>query len=166
MNRLIAALCCALFVVACDGRNGNILPAAPTTLPQSTSPASPRPMPPASVPATAIRIAVGHVVTARVTTNDPLCWPGWPYHCRHYALTAPSDGIFEVTMRWSSEISDPYPLDIGLLPPDEWLLPVVGPGSQRRLSFQVAAGAAYVIEISSYLIPGAEFDLTTRLLAN
>jgi hypothetical protein len=109
-------------------------------------------------------MAVGQLVNGHVTMNDPLCGPGWPHRCQHYVLTAPTKGILEVTMTWSSEISDPYPLDIGLLPPNDFLLPTVGPGPQRRLAVQVAAGGAYVIEIWSFLTPGAEFDLTTTLL--
>jgi hypothetical protein len=69
-------------------------------------------------------------------------------------------------MRWSSELQEPYPLDIGLIAPNDGLIPEVGPGTQRRLSFGVVVGGTYVIEIWSFLDPGEEFELTTALLAN
>jgi hypothetical protein len=59
MNRLIATLCCAFSVVACNGEKENLLPTAPTPLRQSLPGRVPEPTPPHAVPPTAIGIAIG-----------------------------------------------------------------------------------------------------------
>jgi hypothetical protein len=117
------------------------------------------------VPTTAATIAVGEVVNSQVTMDDPLCDPGWPHRCRYYRLTAPADGVLDVTMRWSSQQPDPYPLDIDVISAIGRMgLPAgVGPGPQRRVTLRVKAGDTYVIEIWSFLSPGEGFELSTTL---
>jgi hypothetical protein len=151
----------AMVALGCDGAR-SVLPTAPGELdPRATTPAA-APV----VPTNAATIVIGEVVNSKVTMDDPLCDPRWPHRCRYYRLTAPADGFLEVTMRWSVEQPDPYPLDIDIisafgrmgLPPD------VGPGPQRRVAPRVKAGDTYTIEISSFLSPGEAFELTTALL--
>lgn len=102
-----------------------------------------------------------------MTQNDPLCDAGWPHRCRHYRLTAPAAGVLKVTMTWSSQVADPYPLDIGVVDPlGRTYYPSVGPGAQRQVSVQVSAGTTYVIEIWSSLSPGEEFELHTAIEPN
>jgi hypothetical protein len=115
------------------------------------------------VPTNAATLALGEVVKSHVTVNDPLCDPGWPHRCRYYRLTAPADGVLEVTVRWSSRQPDPYPLDIDLISRFGRMgLPVaVGPGPQRRMILSVKTGDTYAIEIWSFLSPAEAFELST-----
>ena len=105
-------------------------------------------------------IAIGRSITSRVNPDDPMCAPPWPYRCRYFEFTPPSDGIIEVTMTWSSQVATSYPLDIDIIDAKRTNWPVsVGPGPQRRLRGRVDAGATYLIEIWSFLTPGEEFEL-------
>jgi hypothetical protein len=114
----------------------------------------------------AFHIGRGETVRARVTTDDPLCSPDWPHHCRRYRLIAPRDGLFEVVMTCAAS-ARAYVLDIGVIdptgqmwlpPPEQWRL-----GAQRSVKLPVTAGSAYVIEIWSSSAPGELFELTSSL---
>ena len=155
-----AAVSFAMLALGCDGGT-SVLPTGPSQLPPRATTPTPGPL----VPTNAATIAVGEVVNSHVTMDDPLCDPGWPHRCRYYRLTAPVDGVVDVTMRWSSQQPDPYPLDIDIISVLGRMGPpvAVGPGPQRRVTLRVKAGDAYAIEIWSFLSPAEAFELSTAL---
>lgn len=155
----ISIVCLGLVALGCDRG----LPTAPT--PGAT--AVPLPLPsPSPQPPFGSDIEVGEVITSRVTPDDPQCGLVAPFFCRYYRLTPPRDGVLHVTLAWSPQLHDNYPLDMGVIDPHgrERTATVVGP-AQRGVSLRVTAGAPYVIEIWSFLSPAAEFELRSSLSA-
>ena len=135
------------------------LPTAPTTRPEAPLP------PPTGTPRTfSQRIEVGDIVEGVLTAHDPLCDPGWPYRCRYYGLTVPSTGTLLVTIAWNPEISDPYPLDMGVTDERgrEWASAANRRGD-RIVAIPVTEGATYVIEVWSFRSPDEPFQLRTSL---
>ena len=157
----ISLLCLAVLASGCDAVS--TFPTSPGAVtPQPSAP--PPPPPPVSRSEVAVDIALGQVVRSHVTDDDPLCDPAWPYRCRYYRLIAPTSGVLNVSIAWSPQARDPYPLDIGVV--EERGLeyfPLVGPDTQRQVSLRVTAGRTYVIEIWSFLSPPEEFELRTAI---
>ena len=158
----LTAVFLAMLALGCDGGR-SVWPTVPSQLPPATT--TPTPPPGPMVPPNAATIAVGDVVKSLVTVDDPLCDPGWAHRCRYYRLTVPADGILDVTITWSSQQPDPYPLDIDVIsalgrsgPPA-----AVGPGPQRRVTLSVKSGDMYTIQIWSFLSPAEAFELSTTL---
>lgn len=155
----LSVACLAMLAAGCDG--GTAPPTAPSTIIPASTPAPPAPTPSPALPNRFTEIALGEAVSSRVTKDDPLCDEGWHYRCGYYRVTAPGDGILDVTMRWSS--ADAYPLDIDVLNSHGGRLavhPQVGPG-ERRVAFRATAHEVYFIEVWSFMDPGVEFELRT-----
>jgi len=158
----VSLLCLAVLASGCDGVTS--LPTAPG--PVTPQPSAPSPSPSPAVPRSqvAVDIALGDVVRSHVTDDDPLCDPSWPHRCRYYRLTPPTSGVLNVTIAWSPQVLDPYPLDVDVV--DEqgrMYFPSVGPGHQRQMSMAVTAGSTYFIGIWSFVWPGEEFELRTAI---
>ena len=153
----------ALTALGCGGGSSSVVPTGPSQSlpPASTVVPSREPM----VPANAATITVGEVVKGQVTGEDPLCDPGGRHRCRYYRLVSPADGILEVTIKWSAQQVDPYPLDVDIINASVriGLAPAIGPGPQRRTSVRIKAGDAYAIEVWSFLSPSEPFELSTAL---
>jgi hypothetical protein len=151
----------ALLALGCDG-GASAVPTGPS---QPPTPAS---APPSStgfvVPPNTATIAVGEVLNGQATEQDPLCAPGFPYRCRYYRLIAPADGILDITIKWSAQQVDPYPLDLDVIHATRiGSQPLIGPGPQRRISIRIRSGDSYAIEVWSFLSPGEAFELSTAL---
>lgn len=170
MRSLIGLVCSALFVTACD--DGAVLhPSAPS--PSSTrSILSPSIRPISAphqnahwrVPSVFETMSVTDAILSRVTADDPACDPAWPFHCQYFRLTAPSDGLFEVVMKWSSLAASSYPLDIDVSDSDGWTWDcLAGPGTQRSVKLRVEAGKTYWVSVWSFEAPGEEFELSFSL---
>ena len=152
----------ALLALGCDG-GSSVVPTGPS---QSGPPAStPGPSRALVVPPNAASITVGEVVKGQVTGEDPLCDPGWPHRCRYYRLVAPADGTLTVTIKWSAQQVDPYPLDLDVVSASLRIgsATAIEPASQRRTSVRIKAGETYAIEVWSFLSPGEPFELSTAL---
>lgn len=118
-------------------------------------------------PTSGVPIAIGEVVSSRVTPEDALCDPKWPHRCRHYQLIASADGILEVVMT-CPKLAQEYVVDIGVIDPmgGMWIsreAQLFALGPQRSVKLRVTAGATYVIEIWSLDAPGETFELKTSL---
>lgn len=152
----------ALGAVACDDRQGALLLGpSPTPTPSSVAP-SPAPVPHARLE-DATRLEIGETVQGQTTASDPLCDPAWPHHCRYFKITAPQAGVLHIALRWASS-TEPYPLDLAVYAPNGGVwLPVVGPGTQRRVDVVVESGASYLVEVWSFLTPAEPFELTSSL---
>jgi len=153
----ISIVCLGLVALGCDRG----LPTAPTPGATPVPLPSPSPLP---QPTLGSPIEVGEVITSRVTSDDPLCGHMTSYPCRYYRLTPARDGVLHITLAWSPQLLDNYPLDMSVIDPQgkEWAAIVVG-RAQRGASLPVTAGAPYVIEIWSFLSPPAEFELRSSL---
>lgn len=153
----ISMVCLGLVALGCDRG----LPTAPT--PGATAVPLPSPSP-SPQPSLGSHIEVGEVITSRVTPDDPLCGDVAPFHCRYYRMTPARDGVLHITLGWNPQLLEDYPLDMGVIDPQgrERVATVVG-RAQRGVSVRVTAGAPYVIEIWSFLSPGAEFELRSLL---
>jgi hypothetical protein len=152
----------ALLALGCDG-GSSVVPTGPS--PSAPPASTPGPSRALVLPPNAASIAVGEVVKGQVTGEDPLCDPGWPHRCRYYRLVAPAHGTLNVTIKWSAQQVDPYPLDLDVINASLRIgsAPAIGPGPQRRTSVRVKAGDAYAIEVWSFLSPGEVFELSTTL---
>ena len=153
----LVVACASLLAIGCDGES--TFPSSPS----STSSPPPGPAPASSLnqqPTGGVLIVLEEAVTARVTQDDPLCGGPYLYRCRYFRLAASRNGHLTVTMRWDSQVADPYPLDIGVIDPfGRMAFPTIGPGTQRQVSLPVSAGSTYVIEIWSAAAPGEQFEL-------
>jgi hypothetical protein len=117
------------------------------------------------VPTVFFPIAVGEVISQRVTPQDPICHPAWGFHCQFYRYVASRDGLFEIAMTWKSVHG--YPLDIDVTDPDTmtWDVTFVAP-NERRVQLRVEAGSVYWVGIWSAEAPGEPFVLTASLQEN
>ena len=157
-------LCLAWFASGCDGPRA-VSPSAPIAV-------SPRPilMIPHSyrnanfqAPNVFFPIAVGDVISQRVTPQDPICDPAFGFHCQYYRYVASREGLFEIAMAWKSLHPD-YPLDIDVTDPDNmtWDVTFLAP-NERRVQLRVKAGSVYWVGIWSAEAPGEPFVLTASL---
>jgi len=153
--------------VACESPQGRLLlgPTSISTPIPTPSPVSPRPP---AVPDgrldDATPLEIGETVQGQTNEGDPQCDPAWPHRCRYFKVTAPQPGLLHVTVRWGPSSRDPYPLDIAVYGPNGGAqLPVVGPGTQRRVDVVVDSGGTYLVEVWSFLTPGEPFELTSSL---
>ena len=170
MRKVLAlAVPLAVAVVACESPQGALwlgpTPlAGPATTGPTPSPAPPTPLVPHPRVSDASPLEIGETVHGQTIASDPLCDPAWPHHCRYFKITSAHTGLLHVTLRWSISSRDPYPLDIAVYAPNggEWL-PVVGPGTQRRVDVVVDSGGTYLVEVWSFLTPGEPFELTSSL---
>ena len=107
-------------------------------------------------------IAVGDVISQRVTPQDPVCHPAYAYRCQFYRYAASRDGLFEVAMAWKT-LRD-YPLDIDVTDPDgmTWDVTFIAL-NERRVQLRVKAGSVYWVGIWSAEAPGEPFVLTASL---
>ena len=110
-------------------------------------------------------LAVGHVISQRVTLQDPICDRAFGFHCQWYRYAASRDGLFQVAMAWKS--LQAYPLDIDVTDPDimTWDVTFVAP-NERRVQLRVKAGSVYWVGIWSAEAPGEPFVLTASLQEN
>jgi len=153
----------AWFASGCDGHRAvspSALIAAPPR-PVLTSPHSYRNAN-FQAPNVFFPIAVGDVISQRVTPQDPLCDPAYGFHCQYYRYVPLRDGLFEVAMAWKS--AQTYPLDIDVTDPDifTWDFTFVAP-NERRVQLRVKAGSVYWVGIWSAEAPGEPFVLTASL---
>lgn len=158
MRRLhLVMVCLAFMTVGCERSQ----PLAPTTLP---TPGPVPPVRPVLPPPFEQRLEIDEVIKTRITADDGWCGDQFPYHCRHYGLTAKTSGVLQVTMTWWG--GGEYPLDLGVIDSlgREWPA-LAGPGRRRDVVLPVVAGETYVIEIWSFLFPGEEFELRSAFEA-
>ena len=62
-------------------------------------------------------IALGEIVSSRVTPDDHICGDRYPFRCQYFRLPVPQDGILEVTIQWSAAQRNQYPLDMDIIGP-------------------------------------------------
>jgi hypothetical protein len=161
----IVIVCLVAAAVGCGGSDVPSPTAAPSVLPPR--PIAPPPSAIVPVPAGGIPIGVGEVVVSRVMPEDPLCDPAWPYRCRYFRVTAPTDGLMEVIMR-CPVLAVRYVVDLGVIDTEgrAWFgQPQFVLGPQRSVTLRVAAGATYFVEIWSVDAPGEEFEVRTSIRA-
>ena len=156
-------LALAWFASGCEGPRA-VSPSAPIAVP-------PRPilMIPHSyrnanfqTPNVFFPLAVGDVVSQRVTPQDPVCDPARGFHCQYYRYVASREGLFEIAMAWKSW--QDYPLDIDVTDADNmtWDVTFLAP-NERRVQLRVKAGGVYWVGIWSAEAPGEPFVLTSSL---
>ena len=163
MRRVLPwVICVTWWVSACSS---TAVPTSPTLLePPAQQPTNrpPRAYRQANwrTPTMFTSIAASDQISSQVTNADPLCDPGWPYHCQFFRLDAPGTGQFTITMRWSPS-RDRYPLDIDVTDPEGWTWDcTVGPGEQRRVTLEVHPGT-YWVSVWSSGVEEVPFTLTT-----
>ena len=144
------------------GDQRRALPTTPSTFPPSAPTVSPpvRESPPPLAAGTSI--ALGHTIVGRITEDDPLCWPGWPYRCQYYRVTVPHDGMLLVTIRWDFPASSPFDMDV-FSPSGTIASGQVGVGLERTARGPVTGGTTYIIEVESFLTDVEPFELTTSI---
>jgi|KBSMisStandDraft_5_1062788.scaffolds.fasta_scaffold14466_5 hypothetical protein len=160
-------LCLAWFASGCDGPLA-VSPSAPIAGPPPPILMSPHSYRNANfqTPNVFFPIAVGDVISQRVTPQDPVCDPAWGFHCQYYRYVASREGLFEIAMVWKgpSVTLHDYPLDIDVTDPDNMTWDVTFLArTERRVQLRVEAGRVYWVGIWSAEAPGEPFVLTASL---
>ena len=145
-----------ILLVACGCDNGGQLPAAPSTIAPASSEG-------ARQPDLGTPIALGQIVSSRVTDDDPICGNPYRFRCKYFLLPVPEDGVLEVMIRWSAAQRDPYPLDMEVIGPSRGWSAEIANGPYRVARGRASGGSTYVIEVWSFLTPHEPFELTTSL---
>src|SRR4029453_13694209 len=109
-------------------------------------------------------IAVGEIVSSRVTPDDPNCGDPYRFRCQYFRLPGPQGGVLGVTIRWNAAQHDPYPLDLDVIGPSGagWV-GEIATGPQRIARGRVPGASTYVIEVWSFVTPDEPLDLITSL---
>lgn len=167
-NAHVAIVVSAFMAPGCNGGD-RYLPVVPSTVPAppTTRSGDPRLSPFSQrdrQPDGGTVIAVGRIVSSRVTPEDPTCGTKYPFHCQYFRVPVSQDGVLEVTLRWSAAQRDPYPLDMDVIGPsgDGWVGEIAN-GPYRVARGRITGGSTYVIEVWSFVTPHEPFELTTSV---
>ena len=167
-NVHLAVILLAFVAHGCDG-GSRPLPSAPSVVPASPTATSREPvLSPAfqysRQPDLGTPIALGQIVSSRVTDDDPTCGDVFPNRCQYFRLPVPQDGVLEVTIRWNATQRNSYPLDMGVIGPSGmgWVSEFAN-GPYRNARGRVSGGGTYVIEVWSFLMPHEPFELIASL---